>query len=186
MCPSLQDQLLKAGLIDNKKAKKISKDLRKSKKQQRRSKDGVPDESQQAIQQSQREKQDRDRALNRKRQAEIEKKALAGRIVQLIEHYKLERTGGDVEYHFSDDSKIKKIYLAQKYIDELARGRLGLVRLETRYELIPRPIADKIRESDASVIVVCNEKSTGKLQSQSVSEDEEYYAQFEIPDDLTW
>ena len=47
MAGSLQDQLLKAGLADKKKAKQIKKEKTKQTQQQRKSKDGVVDETRQ-------------------------------------------------------------------------------------------------------------------------------------------
>lgn len=51
--------------------------------------------------------------------------------------------------------------------------------------MIPRAAANKVRERDASAIVLDNaqpstEPSTGN------ADDDAYYAQFQVPDDLVW
>lgn len=184
MSKSLQDQLLGAGLIDNKKAKKISKETRKTKNEKRRNKDFSASESQQAAQRALQEKQARDKALNAELQAAAEKKSIAAQVIQLIKYYKVSGKG-DVEYNFSDNNKIKKIWVSQKAFDEITRGRLTIARLDEGYELIPKPIADKIRERDMASVVVYN---TGNVEvdAEQSSDDDDYYAQFEIPDDLMW
>lgn len=185
MNKSLQDQLLKAGLIDTKKAKKITKESRKEKKQKIRNKDNSISESQAAVLQAQKEKQERDRKLNLQLAQEAEKKAIAAQVVQLVEHYKLKREAGDLEYNFSDNSKIKKIRVSPNMLEEIVRGRLCVARKNDTYEIIPKPIADKIRERDATAIVVYN-ADTAQQNTAATESDDDYYAQFEIPDDLTW
>lgn len=190
MTKSLQDQLLGAGLIDSKKAKKISKENRKEKKQKARLKDASPDETQVAMQAALRQKQEHDRELNLRLKAEADRKALAAQINQLVEHYKLDRKAGDLEYNFKVDTKIKKIRVTQNMLDEIARGRLCIVQRGEIFDVIPKPIADKIRQRDTSAVVVYNaESSEGasvSTDSETTDSDAAYYAQFEIPDDLVW
>lgn len=194
MANSLQDQLMGAGLIDSKKAKKISKESRKQKKVQKKSKDNSLNEAQLAAQKVQQEKLKRDQALNQQRNAEAEKKSLVAQINQLVNHYKLDRKKGDTDYNFNDNAVIKKILVSSDIANEIARGRLCVVRTGETYEVIPKPIADKIRERDSEIVVVYNKKpSTDSTASTSTDSnnnaeqsDDDYYAQFEIPDDLVW
>ncbi len=199
MAKSLQDQLMGAGLIDSKKAKKISKDNRKQKKVQKKSKDNSLNEAQLAAQKAQQDKLKRDQELNQQRNAEAEKKSIAAQISQLVNHYKLDRKKGDTDYNFTDNSLIKKIVVSSEISNEIARGRLCIVRIGETYEVIPKPIADKIRERDQEVIVVYNQKPSANSSSTTTSSnqqtettdsadqsDDDYYAQFEIPDDLVW
>lgn len=102
MTKSLQDQLLGANLIDSKKAKKISKENRKAKNIQRRSKEEALSETQAAVEKAKQEKLARDNALNQQRNREIEKRAIAAQVAQMIEHYRLKKEIGEVEYNFTD------------------------------------------------------------------------------------
>ena len=190
---SLQDQLLKAGLVDKKKAKQVSKEKRKKTNVDRRTKDPIIDESKEAIALALKEKQLKDKALNAQRQADANKKALSAQVAQLIQHYRLKDARGEKEYNFKDGTTIKSMRLQDKVIDEVIRGRLCIARLKDNYEIIPKPIADKIRERDESAIVVSNsilENNVDTRQNDDSSStddsDEAYYAQFEIPDDLSW
>ena len=184
MNKSLQDQLLKAGLVDAKKAKQISKENRKANKAKIRSKDKSPSETQAAIQEAKQQKLERDRELNLKLKQEADKKALAAQVSQLVDHYKLNREDGEAEYNFKVGKKIKKIRVKQRMLEEIIRGRLCIVKRGDVYDVIPKPIADKIRERDDSFIVVYNsDANTNEPLSES---DDDYYAQFKIPDDLSW
>lgn len=203
MTKSLQDQLMGAGLIDSKKAKKITNENRKQKKVQKKSRDDSLSEAQTAAKQAQREKIKRDQALNNKLNSDAQQKSITAQVIQLINHYKLERKRGDISYNFSDRAVIKKMLVSDEMSKEITRGRLCIARLSDSYELIPKPIADKIRERDPDSIVVYNEKpklspssnattadkastAIGSEAEPALESDDDYYAQFEIPDDLTW
>ena len=185
MNKSLQDQLMGAGLVGTKKAKQMSKEARKQKKIANKNKTNSMTDAQAATLKAQQEKAERDRELNRLRDEAAEKKALAAQIAQLVGHYKVSRAGADVDYNFADGKTVKKMLVSQTMSDELVRGRLCIVRVDTAYEVIPKPIAEKIQERDASAIVVSNLPVSSNDQSAQ-DDDESYYAQFEIPDDLMW
>ena len=175
---SLQDQLLKAGIVDQKKAKKIQQEKRKTAKSAPKGHTQV-DENKERAQRAFAEKAERDRELNRQHQAAGEKKAIQAQIVQLIRMNRVER-GGEIPYQFTDGRKIKKIFVSPKQQDELTRGQLAIARLEGRYELLPAATARKIMQRDIEVIVLLNEKS------QTVVDEDDPYAAYQIPDDLMW
>jgi hypothetical protein len=52
--------------------------------------------------------------------------------------------------------------------------------------LLPRPAADKVRERDAGMIVLDHGQAAGTEPDATTSEDDAYYAQFKVPDDLMW
>ena len=176
---SLQDQLLKAGIVDAKKAKKLVKEKRKETKSQPKGHARV-DEAREQARRSQEEKAERDRALNRQLQAANEKKAIQAQIVQLIKMNRIERAGGDTPYQFVDGKKIKKIHVSARLLDELSRGRIAIARLEGGYELLPAAAAKKIIERDESAIVLLNSSDS------EAPGDDDPYAAYEIPDDLMW
>lgn len=171
---SLKDQLMKAGLADAKKARRAEHEKRVQAKQ--------PDaESAQALaQKALNEKAERDRELNRVRDAELAQKALAAQIRQLIEAHRIDRKGGEVSYQFTDQRKIKKLYVTAAQQDQLARGQIAIVRLGDNHELVPTIVAEKIRSRDDGAVVVLNQRnSTGP-------EEDDPYAAYQIPDDLMW
>ncbi len=175
---SLQDQLMQAGLVDKKKAKQISKQKRKEKKQNI----DHDQELAEAAKQAKLEKQARDKELNRQRQLQSDKKALQAQVDQLAGLYRLKDAKGDVAYNFTDDKAIKKLWLTDAVVEQIIKGRLCIVRVSSGYEVIPKPIAERIRTRAADAVVVFNDGAT----TSSTEADDEYYAQFEIPDDLMW
>lgn len=179
---SLQDQLLKAGLVDAKKAKKNQKDKRKADKVQKKSKQEVVDENKLQAQKTRDEKAARDRELNAQRQAEAERKAILAQIKQLIQMNAQSKGHGDIAYNFTDGKQIKKIYVNAEVQRLLTRGRLAIAKLGEGYELVPTPVAEKIAERDDTFIV-----SLSEVSAEVAGEDEEDpYADYQIPDDLMW
>jgi uncharacterized protein YaiL (DUF2058 family) len=180
MAGSLQDQLLKAGLADKKKAKAINKTKKKQAKVERRSKVENVDEAKQQVQQARAEKAQRDRDLNEKKNAEQERKAITAQVKQLIEVNRISRDGGDLDYNFTDNKKIKKILVDKVMLEQLSRGRLAIVLLNDKYEVVPTVVAEKIKLREPEKVIVCNE-----AQKVEVDEDDPY-ADYQIPDDLMW
>ncbi|WP_111642831.1 DUF2058 domain-containing protein [Marinimicrobium alkaliphilum] len=181
--PSLQDQLLQAGLINDKKAKQVKKDKRKQDKVSRRSGEPVVDEVKQSAQAARAEKAERDRALNRQREQELQQKAIAGQIQQLIENHRQNKGAGqnDVEYNFTDNKLIKKMRVSAAVQRQIVRGQLAIVKLGEGYELVPRAVADKIAQRDQRAVIVANTQTV----EQQADEDDPY-KDYVIPDDLMW
>jgi len=179
---SLQDQLLKAGLIDAKKAKQANKEKRKETNVARRSNEEVVDEIKQSAEQARLEKAERDRELNRQRDLESQQKAIAAQIKQLIENHRQSKGAGegDVEYNFSDGKLIKKIRVSKIVQEQIVRGVLAVVKLGEGYEVVPRIVADKIAQRDDKFVIVANTKADNKV------DEDDPYKDYVIPDDLMW
>ncbi|MBL1271585.1 MAG: hypothetical protein ACI92B_002821 [Marinobacter maritimus] len=177
--PSLQDQLMKAGLADPKKAKAIRNEKHKQRKQQPKGSVQV-NETEVRARQAREEKAERDRQLNLKRQQEAEKKAIQAQIRQLVETNKLDRSRGETSYQFVHDKKIKKMYVDDTQADQLSRGRLAIVFVNDQYEIVADGVARKITERDEQAVVVLHDR-----KKDDVGEDDPY-AGYEIPDDLMW
>lgn len=177
---SLQEQLLKAGLADEKKAKAIRQEKHKKRKQQPKGSSEV-NESQLRVQQARQEKAERDRQLNLERQKAAEHKAIQAQILQLVATNRLDRSKGDESYQFVHDKKIKKIFVEPAMVDPLSRGRLAIVYVNEQYEVVAEAVARKIMERDEQAIVVLHER-----QQQTSQEEDDPYAGYEIPDDLMW
>lgn len=172
---ALQAQLLKAGLVDSKKAKKLNKQTAHAK----RTGDVSADEVKRAVADAQAKKQEKDQRLNQEKQQELEQKSLKANIVQMIKQHQLMDTEGEIEYKFADDVKVKKLYLSQKYYEQIVAGHLVIARLEEGYALLPYPLADRINEKMEGFIII-----TKKEEDIPVEDDP--YAAYVIPDDLMW
>jgi uncharacterized protein YaiL (DUF2058 family) len=171
---SLKDQLLKAGLADAKKARKAEHEKRQD------ARNPQAETAQQLAARAQAEKAERDRALNQAQQEEKQRKAVTAQIRQLIEMHRIDRKGGDIAYQFTDEKKIKKLYVKREQQDQLVRGQIGIVRLADGHELVPAVIAEKIRQRDTAAIVLLNTRAADEVAS------DDPYADYKIPDDLMW
>jgi len=182
MAGSLQDQLLKAGLSDARKARKLEKEKRKDQRAAHKSRGEPVDEVKQAARQAREEKVARDRALNEARNEAARRKAIEAQIIDLIEKHKLKRAGGQVGFNFTVEGKIKKVYVSSLQQKLLAAGSIAIARTGDRFELVPAPVASKIAERDAARVSFCTKEAAEPLDAQEA----EWYKDYEIPDDLMW
>lgn len=189
LMPSLQDQLLKAGMVDEKKAKKIQKQQRKdakAQKQQAKGQQPQESESKQLARKVQAERAAKDKEINRQRELAAEEKAIAAQIKQLINTNKIARPKGnddsDISYQFSHGKKIKKVYVSPALQQQLINGVICIVANGKQYELVPAVIAEKIKQRDEKAVLVHNAANT----SGDAPDEEDPYADYQIPDDLMW
>ncbi|MEH6624978.1 MAG: DUF2058 domain-containing protein [Motiliproteus sp.] len=178
MSNSLHDQLLKAGLVNKKKAQ-ASKKQKHQQRTQAKSGPTEADEAKLNAQKAREEKTERDRELNRQRKAEADRKAVEAQIRQLIELNRISSRDGEVAYNFTDQTKIKRIYITEKLVDQLSRGHLAIVTLNDQYELVPAAVAEKISLRNDSVIIQ-------HIEAQPEDDQDDPYADYKIPDDLMW
>jgi len=138
------------------------------------------DEATLLAQKSLSEKQAKDRELNQQQKIKADKKAIVAQIKQLIQLNTQAQDKEGVAYNFSDNNTVKKIYVNEATIKNISNGKLAIVKYDARYELVPAQVAEKIKQRDASFILVLNDKL-----EEGMTEDDPY-ADFQIPDDLMW
>ncbi len=178
---SLFDQLKKTGLVDKTRAQKVKRDQYKNKKQ--KTKKGsveAVDEVKLLAEKSQAEKVERDRQINKQKDDDADRKAISAQIIQLIETNRVEDRDGEIIYNFTDANVVKSISISDSVHKHLMSGRLSIVKLGDGYELVPRAVAEKIKQRDTQCIIV-NEQSIEPDQ-----DDDDLYADYKIPDDLIW
>lgn len=183
MAGSLQDQLLKAGLADKQKASRIKQEKRKKAKTAKKHKIEQPNETLEAIQQAKAAKIEKDRQLNAKRKEEADKKALAAQIKQLVSLNQQPINNGEIPINFTDNSKVKRIFVNEQTRIHITNGKLAIARFEDGYAVIPVQVADKIEQRDKNSVVY---RADIIEQSENEGSEDDWYADFEIPDDLTW
>ncbi len=178
---SLQDQFLKAGLIDKNKAKQATQEKSKQKKVELRTGTHSVNEARLAALETQRQNAERARELNAQRDAAAAQKAIVAQIAQMVQQNRQSKGHGDIAYNFTHGTRIERIYVSAAVQAHLMAGRLVIVCMNSATELVPRVIADKIAERDASLVV----RVKSSKASAPVDEDDPYAA-FQIPDDLMW
>lgn len=181
---SLQDQLLKAGLTTKQKARQANSDQRKKNKQKR---SGVAhgaslqEQVKEDLKKSQADKLAKDTALNEAKKQDLANKEQQLRIKQILDHHQLKNVKGESEYNFTFNNKVKKLALDTITHKALVNGRLALCGLDESTYIVTSETAEKIASLDASVVLVQNDKV-----EELETEEDDPYAEYQIPDDLMW
>ena len=178
----LQEQLLKAGLVKKSKLAEVARQQNRARHARGPSE---PSEIQLEAERARAEKAERDRALAAERKAQAHIAELRTQARQIIEDRKVPRSG-ESEYRFTAGGVIRTLLLNDDLRKKLSCGALVIACLDERYELLPRAAADKVRERDASMIVLDHGQGAGTESVATTTEDDAYYAQFQVPDDLIW
>ena len=175
----LQEQLLKAGLVNKTKAAQV---VREQAKKHKGKGPMAPSAEQVEAQRLQAEKAERDRALAAERNAQARVNEAHAQVRQIVEAHKVRREG-EIAYRFTDGDRIRDVLVNEALRAQLASGTLVIVRHDQGYELLPRIAADKVYARDAAMIVLDH----GRAEAGSGNDaDDEYYQQFQVPDDLVW
>lgn len=182
MAGSLFDQLKKSGLVNEHKAKQIKKEkYQQSKKQKGHKTEPVENEAAKLAAEAARLKAEKDRQLNLERQQQQAEKAKQAELKQILQSNQLKGTEGELAFNFVDGKQVKTLQVNPQIHQRLSHGSVRIARLAGAYVLIPDTAVEKVAQRDASVLIPFAE------QDDSISEeDRDYYAKFEIPDDLVW
>lgn len=178
MSLSLKDQLLKSGL-----AKKATAKPAKKKKQPQVAKKQRKQTSEATLraQRAMLDKAKKDKKLNEQRQAEAAAKAKFAQIKQLVDGSKLSRKDGETPYSFTLKKKVKKLYVTEEQQKLLSRDQIVIVSLgDDTFELVPKAVASKIAERNPKYVV------TNNVNTPSAPVEDDPYADYQIPDDLSW
>jgi uncharacterized protein len=177
MGTSLRDQLLKAGLVNERQVKQAEKQHRK----QQGNPTAEAAARKQAAQQAQAAKAARDLELNRRNAAKAEARARQGQVRQLIEQNRLPKSESEEYYCFQDGRHVRRIPVDAAQRGQLIRGELAIARYGKGFALLPLSAAARVRERDPRAIVDHGVDAKSKQESE-----DDPYKGFEVPDDLIW
>lgn len=175
---TLQEQMLKAGLVTSKKMAKVQRTAKKSRVQAR--------EAREAVEENKKAQQERDKQLSEQQKQAVLSKEFKAQVKQLIEMNRIPLSKGNITFNFTDNNVIKKLEVDKTTQAQLINGRLAIARLavdnkpEGEYAIIPASVAEKIAQRDAGCIVLHS------ALSQEEQDQDDPYADFKIPDDLMW
>ncbi|MBK0092575.1 DUF2058 domain-containing protein [Erwinia sp. S59] len=175
---TLQEQMLKAGLVSTKKMAKVQRTAKKSRVQAR--------EAREAVEVNKKAQIERDKQLSEQQKQATLSKEYKAQVKQLIEMNAITVAKGTIDFNFTDNNLIKKIAVDKTTQTQLINGRLAIARLaadssgESKYAIIPASVADKIAQRDADSIVL------NSALSQEEQDEDDPYADFKVPDDLMW
>ncbi|MFI3188927.1 nucleoprotein/polynucleotide-associated enzyme [Crenothrix sp. D3] len=177
---SLQEQLLKSGLVSSAQAKSAKSNKHKQEQLQRKNNIVQVDEAKAWSEKSRLEKLEKDLALNQLHQQQELKKQLLAQIKQLIEQNKLPRDEEGIAYRFINNNKVKTLYVSEIMRTQLINGQLAIVKLGKSYEVVTAEVAKKISERNADSVLVHNEPAANLAQV------DDPYSDYAVPDDLMW
>ena len=148
---TLQEQMLKAGLVSSKKAAKVQRTAKKSRVQAR--------EAREAVEENKKAQIERDKLLSEQQKQAVLAKEFKAQVKQLIEMNRITVAKGNITFNFTDGNLIKKIEVDKQTQAQLINGRLAIARLvinasgDCEYAIIPAVVADKIAQRDADSII---------------------------------
>lgn len=176
---SLQDQLLKAGLVSKDKATKAKSAKKKQAKINRKHKIEHIDEDKLAAEKLMAEQAEKARKLNKEKNAKADEIAVIAQIKQLIEVNQQSKGKPQVVFNFNHLNKIKKLDVSNEIHKHLSHGLLAIACYDNEYFLVPKPIAEKITQR-------CDDYIVALSVSEQITTEDDPYADYEIPDDLMW
>ena len=174
---SLQEQLLNSGLVNKeqlekaarkKKAKNKSKPANKTRhKNAKRKQVAAKTPEKQAVAQA-------EIVLDKATRVEIKK---------LLRANKLNDKNGEIPYNYLINNQVKRFYLNPDQLTRMTNGELVITNWNDRTYLIPSTIIKDLHKLHPTLAIASpnNENST-----QSSEKIDEEYADYVIPDDLTW
>ncbi len=178
-----QEQFLKAGIVNKQQVSKANQQKKKSRnnQQQRIKKSAADEQARLKAKKAEQAKAERDRALNKHKEEQAHKKAISIEINQLISNNCLKRDNKcEIAYNFEHRNKVNRIYINADMKSQVVQGKLGIARIEGRYELVPFSIAQKIQERNEKRIILF------ETDLSAETSENDPYAEYQIPDDLTW
>ncbi len=180
MGESLQDQLLRAGLVDKSKANKAKKQQKKQARQQRNAAGPAVSTVNQQRQSEEAEKAARDRELNQRRNEARKQREIAAQVTQLVSNHRHPRSNSedDRPFYFQNKGKVKRMYVSAQTHEMITSGRLVIVNHNGVFELVPPDIAEKIRQRNPGLVI--------ELPEEQPKDASDPYAEYKVPDDLMW
>ncbi len=186
---ALQAQLLKAGLVKKSQVSQVANQQAKARVDKHDPKAAaIAAEAELArieAEKARLEKVERDRQIAAERNAERRANELRAQARQIIADKKA-LAKGEAEYRFNDGEVIRTLLLTEAVRKQVIDAALVIVRDGEGYCLLPRVAAVQVRERAPELIVLDNAGRDYVEPSTGNAEDDAYYAQFQVPDDLVW
>jgi len=174
---SLQQQLHQAGLITGNQLQRSSKQQQRQDIQRRKGQSIDADKA--VALKTRADKAEQDRQLNRQLEQSAQARSVQSQIRDLIRMNRQPREG-DIAYRYVDGKKVKQMYVSETHQAQLNSGQLAIVRSADKDELVPSAVARKIMERSKESVLYLYDKNDRQ------EEEDDYYKDYKIPDDLTW
>lgn len=177
----LHDQLLKAGLV---KKAQVAQAAREQTRQLHSKKPPAQTDEQREAERARAERVERDRALAAERNAQARANEQRAQARQIVQAQRVPARG-EIAYRFTDGDAIRSVLVDAAQRAQLASGGLVIARHDDGYALLPRVAVDKVQARDPAMIVLDHAAGAGP-DATPESDDDAWYDQFKVPDDLVW
>ena len=178
MANSLQDQLLKAGLVSREKLNDSRQQVKRKRKRSGGKTTTEPVTT--AADKRRQEQHQRDKRLNAEREQQRKDQEQRLRIRELVLANSLNVTDADQLYNVVRDGRIRRLYVTAEQRRQLSKGQLAVTIAKGRNHIVSLQVAEKIRALLPGYFV-----NLGS-ESNATDEAEGDYAEFKVPDDLMW
>lgn len=183
MAKSLQEQLLASGVAKPKQAKKARRDKTKREREARRQGRQSEEAARLArdVAAAEQAKRERDLQLAEQQKQERARRESQGAAAQLIAQHGIKPVPSDdvTPYSYSIAGKIRKLAVSAPQRQQLADGKLGIVRHAGSAKLLDRDVAQRLQALIPDQIWL--------VEPQDDAPDpDDPYAGYEVPDDLMW
>ncbi len=195
---SLQDQLLKSGLVTEEQLEGARAPGRKRRPRARKRKNKAPSEpappsieKREAPRPIAKLRSDQQRSAHILRDSKLggqspeqrAKKQRQREALRLAEQNKLNAGDAEIAHHFVRGRRVKRIYLTPEQRGLLLRGELAIVGIEGNHYLVPNAVVDQILALLPETFVLRGGEDDGGDETR---EEGDEYADYPIPDDLHW
>ena len=113
-------------------------------------------------------------------------KALRTEIKQLLKTNKLNDKTGEIPYNYVIAGQVKRFYINEKQQTELKAGKMVIVNWNTISYLISTEAEQELRKLHPTIEVASVASTEESAKSSEEKDANDPYADYEIPDDLSW
>ena len=127
----------------------------------------------------------KDKTSGRDRSGQLspEERALRDKVHGMIRDNSESREEGETAYHFVKGSRIKRIYVTESQRDRLSSNELTVAAMKGKHFLIPMTIANQIKELIPGYYIAMGSVDTKDTDEGAIDDE---YSDYQVPDDLMW
>ncbi|HFE36892.1 MAG TPA: DUF2058 domain-containing protein [Gammaproteobacteria bacterium] len=164
---SLQEQLLKSGLISEERLNDVKKTAKKNHRKKKRSSPEKPKQPAQPIKPA--------------APADIKKqKELRADVKKLLRSHKLNDKSGEIAYNYTLNNQVKRFFVTENQQKALINGSLAIANWNGISYLINTEIVKELRALYPKIDICVVEHTNAEVDQNDP------YAEYVIPDDMKW
>ncbi len=112
-----------------------------------------------------------------------QKRELKAKIKKLIDDNSITEFTGELTFNYVVGERVRQVFVSQEYLDKISAGDLAITRLNRQTHLVTPDVAQQLIDLNPQWLVVVNDPNQEQPQ---VSGEEDPYADYKVPDDMHW